>query len=209
VFELTADNGVRVHNLHYSAPARVLFQGFSAHFPPGVSLLCGDEGTGKTTLLRLMAEQLPPATAFWCDTQQEAWAQRLCTDLLAHWLAPFGREQPQAAEQEQADRTQAERLAERLAEVLDLTPHLHKPFYMLSAGSKRKLGLLAAFCSGAPVLLLDQPFAALDAASVRQVCGLLAERAAAGGQVVIVADYLPPEGVPLAATVDLDRHHPA
>jgi len=202
VIELSVRHGLKVQGLHHAVPGRVLFQGFSAHFPPGVSLLCGDEGTGKSTLLRLMAEQLPPATAFWCDPQQEAWAQRVCTDLLDEWLAPFGGGDAE-------DR-------EILADLLDLTPHLHKPLYMLSAGSRRKLGLLAGFCSGAPVLLLDQPFAALDAASVRQVCGLLAEcarRAGQGGhggqrgqQVVIVADYVAPEGVPLVATVDLDQH---
>lgn len=188
--ELTAASGVQVQNLHHSVSGRVLFQGFSAQFPLGVSLLCGDEGTGKTTLLRLLAEQLPPGTAFWCEPQHEAWAQRVCTDLLDEWLAPFGGGD---AESRQA-----------LADLLDLTPHLPKPLYMLSAGSRRKLGLLAAFCSEAPVLLLDQPFAALDAASVRMVCGWLAECAAQPDQVVIVADYVPPEGVPLAATVNLD-----
>ncbi|MCU0932413.1 MAG: hypothetical protein MUE43_11590, partial [Serpentinimonas sp.] len=62
MIELSVRHGLKVQGLHHAVPGRVLFQGFSPHFPPGVSLLCGDEGTGKSTLLRLMAEQLPPAT---------------------------------------------------------------------------------------------------------------------------------------------------
>ena len=77
--ELTAASGVQVQNLHYSVSGRVLFQGFSAQFPPGVSLLCGDEGTGKTSLLRLLAGDLtavsgsvsvaPDDDVFWVDLQ--------------------------------------------------------------------------------------------------------------------------------------------
>ena len=43
-----------------------------------------------------------------------------------------------------------------------LEPHLNKPMYMLSAGSKRKVWLSAAFAAGTPLTLIDQPFAALD-----------------------------------------------
>ena len=55
---------------------------------------------------------------------------------------------------------------QHLIQAFELTPHLEKPLYMLSTGSKRKVWLAAAFASGAAVTLLDQPFAALDKASV-------------------------------------------
>jgi energy-coupling factor transporter ATP-binding protein EcfA2 len=62
-----------------------------------------------------------------------------------------------------------------LTEALDLTPHLEKPLYMLSTGSKRKVWLAAALASGATLTLLDEPFAAPDKSSIRCELDLLRE----------------------------------
>ncbi len=78
--------------------------------------------------------------------------------------------------------------------------------HMLSAGSRRKVGLVAAAASGAALTLLDTPFAALDVASGRVLAELLAEAADDAGRAWVVADHgLPPAlaGAPLAGTVDL------
>jgi ABC-type transport system involved in cytochrome c biogenesis ATPase subunit len=50
--------------------------------------------------------------------------------------------------------------ADRLGALIDgfgLQPHLDKPLYMLSTGSKRKVWLSAALAAGAPLTLIDQP----------------------------------------------------
>jgi ABC-type multidrug transport system ATPase subunit len=54
-----------------------------------------------------------------------------------------------------------------LVTALQLTPHLDKRLNMLSTGSRRKVGLVAALASGATVTLLDQPFVSLDASSIQ------------------------------------------
>ena len=84
-----------------------------------------------------------------------------------------------------------------------LGPHLAKPGTMLSAGTKRKVWLAGAFASGAAVTLLDEPFAALDKASIGFVLELLDDAAAGSARAWVVADYEAPRGVPLAAEVDL------
>ena len=66
-------------------------------------------------------------------------------------------------------------LAADLARGFALDPHIEKPMYMLSAGSKRKVWLCAAFAAGTPLTLIDEPFAALDMASIRFLHGLLGE----------------------------------
>lgn len=38
-------------------------QNLSFSWPAGVSWVCGDEGKGKTTLLRVLANDIPPALA--------------------------------------------------------------------------------------------------------------------------------------------------
>ena len=88
---------------------------------------------------------------------------------------------------------------------LALEPHLAKPLYQLSTGSRRKVFIAATLAQQAPLALLDQPFMALDAPSIRFLLEHFKALAAQPQGALLVADYLPPEGVPLAATVDLDR----
>jgi heme exporter protein A len=90
-----------------------------------------------------------------------------------------------------------------LTEGLSLTPHLDKPLFMLSTGSKRKVWLAAAFAACAPVTLLDEPFAALDKASIGFVMELLADAAGQPARAWVIAHYEAPGNLPLAAIIDL------
>ena len=85
-------------------------------------------------------------------------------------------------------------LLAELAEAFALAPHLPKSLYMLSTGSKRKVYLAAAFASGAAITLLDEPFAALDKASIELVLELVREAAAMSTRAWVVADYTAPRG---------------
>ena len=60
---------------------------------------------------------------------------------------------------------------------------------MLSTGSRRKVWLAAAFASGAALTLLDQPFAAVDKASMRVMIEWL-NGAAQAGRAVVVAERI-------------------
>jgi ABC-type multidrug transport system ATPase subunit len=205
----TGQPSVRWSGLYHRPGERELFHGWSAEAPPGVTWLGGDEGTGKTTLLRLLAGEIAPDAGsvafdlappgldrtepppvFWVDPRTTRHNDLTTREALAQVLAPF--QGGDAAE------------LQRLWLALDLAPHLDKALYMLSAGSRRKVWLLAAVASGAPVVLLDQPFAALDLVSERALRAELQGIATRADRVVIVADYTPPPGVPLAARLDLD-----
>ena len=94
-------------------------------------------------------------------------------------------------------------LLEALAGGLGLDEHADKALFKLSTGSRRKVWLAAAFASGAALTLLDQPFAAVDKASMRVITEWL-DGAAQAGRAVVVADYEPPPGVALSGTIDLD-----
>lgn len=89
-------------------------------------------------------------------------------------------------------------------EGLSLAPHLDKPLYMLSTGTKRKVWLAAAFAAGAAATLLDEPFAALDKASIGFVLELLEEAADQPARACLIAHYEAPGDVPLAAIIDLE-----
>jgi len=57
----------------------------------------------------------------------------------------------------------------------------------LSGGERRRLGLARAFLKPAPVLLLDEPTANLDAASEAALLPII--RAAAGGRTTLIATH--------------------
>ncbi len=126
---------------------------------------------------------------FWIDPQTEAHdalAAKGYLDSLSHHYPSFD--------------------AETMAELVDgfaLGPHLAKPMYMLSTGSRRKVWLTAAFAAGTPLTLIDQPFAALDAPSIRFLRELLQDAAEHPSRAWLLADHEAPEGVALQQTLSI------
>ncbi len=200
---------LRARGLRFQWSGQALFSDLSLDIPSGVSWVGGGEGRGKSTLLRLLAAHVrahegtlqigtlllaDDANAyqrqvFWLDPASSAmdaqtpWA---CWDTLPARYSNFDRE-----------------LLLKLVDALGLAPHQHKALYMLSTGTKRKVWLAAAFASGATLTLLDEPFAALDKSSISVLLDLLREAASHATRAWVVADYVPPRDVALAATIDL------
>jgi ABC-type multidrug transport system ATPase subunit len=168
---------------------------------PGLTLVLGGDGRGKTTLLRLMAGATAPTSGVLRTPGGRPYApdpsDPAADDVIAlDWL---GRERAGFTAWDDA-------LATTLVEGFALREHLGKALFRLSTGTRRKLALVAAFAAGAPLALLDVPFAGLDGASRTLLSELLAEGAAHRSRGWVLADHaLPPSlrGVPLAATIDL------
>lgn len=195
--------------LRCSAGPHTLWGPMDVQLQPGVTLVTGGEGRGKSSLLRMLAGDLQvpgssvqlagvslqsqPAVyrqhAFWIDPRTSAWDQTAAEQ----FLQQSSRQWPlwNAA------------LCTDLVAALGLEEHLLKPLYMLSTGSKRKVWITAACASGAALTCLDEPFAALDRASIRIITELLHDAAAHSPRAWVVADYQAPAGVPLAATIHL------
>lgn len=189
---------LQAHRLSGGPAGHMAIDDLSFAWSAGLHWVCGDEGCGKTSLLRLLAGDLParggsvhtPAGGvFWADLQGPAHDP---ITVQACWAALQNRcPQWHAA------------LLQDLAQALDMAQHQHKPLYMLSTGSRRKVALIAALASGATVTLLDQPFASLDQASIRHIKDFLAEAAHHTERAWIVADYEAPTDLPLASVLQL------
>jgi ABC-type multidrug transport system ATPase subunit len=76
-----------------------------------------------------------------------------------------------------------------LVEALGLESHLAKRLYMLSTGSRRKVALVGLLSCGATVTCLDQPYAALDRASIEVIRDFLRDAADHPTRTWVVADY--------------------
>jgi energy-coupling factor transporter ATP-binding protein EcfA2 len=95
-------------------------------------------------------------------------------------------------------------LLQELTEALLLTPHLGKQLFMLSTGSRRKVALAGLLACGASVTCLDQPYAALDRASIRVVSSFLHDMAEHGSRSWVVADYEADPALPWQQVIALD-----
>jgi ABC-type multidrug transport system ATPase subunit len=196
-------------SFHYPDPKVDLFAKLCITIQPGVTLVQGGDGRGKSTLLRLLAGALPAdagqlrLNGVSLKEKSDAYHQQL------FWMEPRTSDFDQLTPPQYFESVHGRYpgfdldLVKQLAESLGLEPHLHKQLFMLSTGSKRKVWLAAAFASGAGLLLLDEPFAALDAPSIAFIKQLLQDSPAHPGRAVVIADYEAPDHVPLAGVVDL------
>lgn len=150
--------------------------------PAGLVAVVGDEGTGKTRCLRELAGQTQETPspgldrdAFWLDLG----------------LPGLDDRKPQGVWD--SLRTRCPRwnaaLLQELARALGLQPHLDKTLSMLSTGTRRKVALAGLLAAGATVTCLDQPYAALDMASIRVIREFLHAQADHPTRTWVVADY--------------------
>jgi ABC-type cobalamin/Fe3+-siderophores transport system ATPase subunit len=154
--------------------------------PPGLVAITGDERTGKTTLLRRLCDE---SGGLWLDLalpEDDEHTPRQVWETL----------RVRAPQWDEA-------LAAELAEALDVQQHAGKQLFMLSRGSRRKAALVGLLASGARVTGLDQPYAALDLASINVLRGFLAEAAQQASRTWLVADYEADPQLPWVRRVDL------
>ncbi len=202
---------LHISKLHFKYPAapNPVLADSSATFPPGITLVRGGDGRGKTTLLRLLAGELQADSGrlelngiglqdqaalyqqqvFWQDPRSEAHDALVASDYLNQIKAKWA----------SFDETFLAHLLDGLA----LEPHLGKQLFMLSTGSKRKVFLAAAFASGARLTLLDMPFAALDKPSISFLIETLKVEAAKAERILVLADYEAPPGLLLNSELHL------
>ncbi len=196
-------------DLSFAYPQRRLFHGLTFELPAGLSLIRGGDGSGKTTLLRLLAGDLPSdAGALWLgdvSLSEQPSAYRSKVFRVDHQVIGLDQVTPEAYLAELSARHPDFDPAglPALIDGLGLQPHWQKPMYMLSTGSKRKVWLAAAFCAGATLTLLDEPFAALDRPSIAFALTLLQKAATDPTRAWVLADYQAPTGLPLATIIDL------
>ena len=200
---------LQADSLHFGYPDKALFKNFSAIIASRITLIRGGDGCGKSTLLKLLAGSLPLQSGqllingISLQEQPENYTAQVFladprTDSFDQFTLPDYFKLQRSIHAGFNDSVLAE-----LTDGLGLEEHLHKQLFMLSTGSKRKVFLAAAMASGAQVTLLDDPFAALDAASIRFMLSWLDAAASASNRAWVIASHVAPDGLRLAQIIDL------
>lgn len=161
--------------------------------PGAVVALVGGNGAGKSTLLRILATLVTPTAGTaqvagvdvsrdearrhlsLASTDERAFSQRLTGRENLEFFAALHAVSPA-----------------RVAEVLDdvgLAGEADDAFLTYSTGMRQRLGLARALLPATPVLLLDEPFRALDADGAARVRSIVARRVKSGTAVVVATHH--------------------
>ena len=199
--------GVTAPGLHIQGSARI---GDAAVFGPldltvsGGTWTCllGPSGVGKTTLLRLVAG-LDRVTSFngqITAIDQQPLNGRLAlmaqSDLLMPWLDVTGNTLLGARLRgEPPDRARAAQVLARVG----LADHMHKRPGQLSGGQRQRVALARTLMEDRAIVLLDEPFSALDARTRSQMQDLACELLS--GRTVLMVTHDPAEAARLGDTI--------
>jgi heme exporter protein A len=183
---------LEAQNLSCARGGRELLRGLSFALTGGELLrVVGANGSGKTSLLKILCGLLAP------DGGEVRWRgapiHELREDYSRHLLylghAPAVKDDLSATENlavacTLAGRRASPQQAQHALASYGLAAHT-VPVRRLSQGQRRRAALARLVLSAdAPLWLLDEPFAALDAAAVRFTEALIASHVAQGGAVV-------------------------
>jgi zinc/manganese transport system ATP-binding protein len=176
------DNGIEVRNISVRHGRRVALEGVSGTFAPGsLTAIVGPNGAGKSTLLNVLAGLMP------------AYRGEVVCAARAHYRMAYLQQQTELDREFPvtvgelvglglwrsfgAFRKPLPIVAERVGEALDavgLTDQINRQIGELSVGQLRRAFFARLLLLDAEVVLLDEPFAAVDARTVDALLALIA-----------------------------------
>lgn len=192
---------------------RTVLRGIDLVLPPGqLTALIGPNGAGKSTLLGVLAGDLVPAVgeasldgrpmARWSSRELArrravlpqkpgvgfSFTVRQVVEMgrHAHRARRLGGDRTLGARTGPAGRVTTTDVVERSLGAVGLTGFAERSVGTLSGGEAARVHLARVLAQGAPILLLDEPTAALDLRHQHLVVGIARRHAAAGGTAVVV-----------------------
>jgi ABC-type nitrate/sulfonate/bicarbonate transport system ATPase subunit len=200
---------------HAFGALRVIDQ-LDLHLRPGeVVGIVGPSGCGKSTLLELVAGLRPPQGGTIEVEGAASPAARLARsaympqrDLLLPWLVAIDNA-ALALRNRGASRDEARRLAHPLFERFGLAGFERSRPAELSGGMRQRIAFLRTLLAGKPLLLLDEPFASLDAITRAEMQEWLATALATESRTAILVTHDVEEALYLSDRVTVLSARPA
>jgi len=187
---------ISINSISVSRGANQVIKDFSAEFKAGtITAVIGPNGSGKSTLLAAIAGDLPLATG---DIKLGG------KDLQSYSIGELARTRSVVLQQPVFNLAftvqevlAMARVAGSTLEVenqaiatLAISELANRKVTQLSGGERQRVAIALAIAVDAPILLLDEPFAAQDVESTNRIIELLKLAASSGKTVVLVA-HLP------------------
>ncbi len=201
---------IDVRDLRYrytAAGPRWVLEGLNLRIEPGeYVLICGASGSGKSTLCRTFNGLIPHFHGGIMEGQ--VWVAGLDTrshpvsELFAHVGMVFQNPQAQLFNRTVAHeiafgleslglpREEIRRRVIESAEIAGIEPLLERNPHELSGGEQQLVSIAAALALHPQVIVLDEPYASLDAANVRRVRAALREVHRRGTAIVLTEHRL-------------------
>lgn len=161
---------IHIHNASLTLGTQSLFTQLNLELPAGKWIaLLGPSGIGKSSLLRMVAGLISPVEGSITADNQIVVSQQIAymaqTDLLLPWLSVIDNV---TLNEKLSHYTQAEKLANRknaheLLDKVGLSHAIHLYPQQLSGGMRQRVALVRTLMEDKPIILMDEPFSALDA----------------------------------------------
>ncbi|MBQ2740778.1 MAG: ATP-binding cassette domain-containing protein [Clostridia bacterium] len=182
---------MRLNNIQKRYGEKVVLDGVSLELREGeITCILGRSGAGKTTLLNILAGLLPYEGEIFPMPKKVGYVfqeSRLLPYLTVRENLLYAGGKPEWID-ETLQKAGLAALADRKAG-------------SLSGGEKRRVALLRAFCVDADLVLLDEPFSALDTVSKAQMLGLAWDFIRSGGLAAVFVTHDLDEAISIADTV--------
>jgi heme exporter protein A len=189
-FEMHAVEVQEVSRLFGRTPA---LRSVSARFERGqLTVLSGPNGAGKSTLLSIVGTRLRPTRGRVSYLGANGPLEREDVRRQLGWVS-----HESLSYQELSGRKNIELVLElyglplsryhEVAEAVELGPFAERPVATLSRGQRQRVSLARALCHNPSLVLLDEPWTGLDAASAKLLERLTLEMTERGAIVIVVS----------------------
>lgn len=193
-----------VQNLTFSYGKQQLFSHLKLQLEPGLHWLSGANGSGKSSLLRILAalDKASQGSISFHQHQVGSSAYQALVSISADAVAPL-QDNTVLGVLQLVARCRGTEMEQLLlhAKAFALEPLLQQKVAVLSLGQQKKLSLTLALAAKPQLLLLDEPFNALDPDALVYCCTQL-QAAKERGALVLIASHLSPQSFQL----ELNQH---
>ncbi len=210
---------LQLKNVEYSYSGRSgmvpAVEGLSLDIEPGSFLsIVGPSGCGKSTLLRLLAGLLFPDKGEVLDEGQQVTGPNPRRGIvfqkpqLYPWLT-VGKNVEFGPKMRGLPRVERKKLAAQYVEMVRLTEFAKSYPYELSGGMQQRAALARVLANDPKVLLMDEPFGALDALTREHLQDELREIWRSTGKTIVLVTHSVEEAVYLGTRVLILSDRPA